>query len=51
MRLSCYCFSFLNDLSDIKMDVRQMDEFQTGSFDSVVDKGETFSFSNLISAL
>ncbi|KAH9766449.1 methyltransferase 11 domain-containing protein [Citrus sinensis] len=31
--------NFLNDLLDIKMDVRQMDEFQTGSFDSVVDKG------------
>ncbi|KAH9684082.1 methyltransferase 11 domain-containing protein [Citrus sinensis] len=26
-------------LKYIKMDVRQMDEFQTGSFDSVVDKG------------
>lgn len=26
------------------MDVRQMDDFQTGSFDAVIDKGRLFYF-------
>lgn len=39
--LCCY---LLCDLwPDLKMDVRQMDAFEAGSFDAVVDKGAPFS--------
>lgn len=44
---SCWwCFwgwIILNDLADIKMDVRDMSPFESGSFGAIIDKGELWS--------